>query len=161
MKIRDIITELFVKPAPWKWISLSHLDQEAKSIIDVKDPKTNESKPYKLEVSFMRLGPNRWTMAFGVDREVRLTGRGAGIKFTVFATVIDIIKSFLSQTAPDYLTFSADLNESSRIKLYDKIVTQYLPSSYENITDTPEASELGIIQTKTDKNYLIKKKSTS
>ena len=31
MKIRDIITELFVKPAPWKWISLSHLDQEAKA----------------------------------------------------------------------------------------------------------------------------------
>lgn len=59
------------------------------------------------------------------------TGFGKTIALSVFSTVLEFIKSFILETHPVTLTFSADkLEGDSRSSLYKKMVNRFLPKDY-------------------------------
>ena len=78
-----------------------------------------------------------------------------GDAFNVFATVTDIIKHHLQTADPvDYIWFTADKGEPSRVKLYDafmKLVPRFLPGwEFYKIDDQDYEKEYIIKRTDAD-----------
>lgn len=58
---------------------------------------------------------------------------GGGDQFAIFATVIDIIKDMVKLYDPDYIGFSADRSEQSRVALYNKLVSRFKPENFSKL----------------------------
>jgi predicted nucleotidyltransferase len=86
-----------------------------------------------VEVSFSAILPGE-EENFRPDKTT-LTGTGNSRK--VFGTVVKIVQDYLEKQEPNALYFSADSSEPSRIKLYNRLISQVdkaLPSYYSSGT---------------------------
>ena len=107
------IFELFDNPAQWKY------DITDKSLTTARFDI--EDKPYKVTFHLMYVGQSPYNMyALGFDLSGRSDISGTGDQYTVFATVKDILKDFLSKNDVDCFYFFAE--ESSRASLYKKFI---------------------------------------
>lgn len=74
---------------------------------------------------------------FYVDGTQQITGNGDAIQ--VFSIVGNAIEDFVRKKQPTIFAFTSSYNDSSRVKLYDRLVNRFmrLPAfrSYSNITD--------------------------
>jgi len=64
--------------------------------------------------SYAQVGSVSIKSAYGITQ--------TGHAFTVFATVIDVMKAFVARQHPSVIYFSA--HENSRVRLYDRFITQ-------------------------------------
>lgn len=128
-----LIQELFTQPFKWSWV-----DQEAQYYT----ARFSTGK-FRYEVNFELYNEamNVWNIEFNIDPVAvavkNIPGRQFGITKTgdaaqVFATVIEIIRSFRKISPNAILRFSAD--EPSRKKLYLSLVKK-LSSGYTVDTD--------------------------
>jgi hypothetical protein len=131
------ITEIFDKPYPWHWKSQY---SRASFTID---------SGLKYKVFFSRMYGGRYDdgvpmdeFTFGLDErpdesnpaaiEKLYSITGTGDQFKVFATVIDILKTYLNSQHPTVLYFSA--KEPNRKRLYRhffKMASSILPSKWD------------------------------
>ena len=92
--------------------------------------------PYKFRASaFIQdngemVQPSRWDIEFYADIDTRLHDKygilNIGHQQQVFATVVDIMSSFIKEYNPAILSFAAE--EPSRRKLYQRMVSRLLPN---------------------------------
>ena len=102
-----------------------------------------------VEISFSAVLPGE-EENFRPDK-ITLTGTGNSRK--VFGTVVNIVKDFLEQIEPSALYFTGEGSEPSRIKLYDRLISQVdkaLPNYYADRT-----LDLG-----SGKAYMLRRKDT-
>lgn len=120
MKINEILLELFDRPAQWKMTANRPSYVEYKSNVNDKN----------LTVSFyFDDDDNHWSVTFATDLGTDVTGEGDEV--VIFSTVLDIIDDFVSLKDPEKIFFMADKNKTgrdSRIRLYDRLIRQYVPS---------------------------------
>jgi hypothetical protein len=103
-----------------------------------------------VEISFSAVLPGE-EENFSPDK-ITLTGTGNSRK--VFGTVVNIVKDFLEQIKPSALYFTGEKSEPSRIKLYDRLISQVdkaLPNYYADRT-----LDLG-----SGKAYMLRRKDTN
>jgi hypothetical protein len=80
-------------------------------------------------------GPELYEVHFARDGDWDMTGGGDALK--IFGTVIKIIKTFLAETKPKFLGFSANKEEQSRVAFYGRLVKKVLPGmNYEDVTNS-------------------------
>lgn len=60
---------------------------------------------------------------------------GSDDEFKVFATVVKITKQFMEKHDVDTLTFTAEKNEGSRVKLYQRMVDRLIGGKWEKEID--------------------------
>lgn len=94
---------------------------------------TNRNREY--EVYFQYINNNWVEIAFDLVTDYHQTGSitGTGDAFKVLGTVVKIVQDYVSKHSPNVLTFSADGDSPSRIKLYDKLAT-YADKALPNYT---------------------------
>lgn len=124
MRYREIINELFIQPVTWRMTrDKSHTKSYSFTVNEI---------PYSVDLMKTSLQDNTWGVGFDItsndDNDYKITNTGNAT--IVFATVIDIIKSFISQHNPDSLQFVADIMEPSRVKLYRRMVQKLIPDNY-------------------------------
>lgn len=73
--------------------------------------------------------PTHWDVEFYADVDIRTHDKygvlNIGNQQQVFATVVDIMKTFVKQYRPAIISFQAE--EPSRMKLYQRMVSRLLP----------------------------------
>ncbi len=105
------LLELFDQAFPWKW----NVQDE-----DFYQAEFVESKGIPIHVQFQVEDPH-WEVDFTrdsgpADKTLGITGEGDALK--IFATVADVVKSFVRKVLPEELYFTAD--EPSRQKMYQR-----------------------------------------
>lgn len=133
MKATDFLTETFDKPAAWDWGELTSESSWAAFnsggrtfvVMFGRKPDTN-----KVVMSFKDAGIE----GFEKTGEFKKTS-----PVQVFATIIEIARSYLKIFSPFALGFYADANDASRVKLYTRLASQFKAPGYE--LHTLDASE--------------------
>lgn len=116
MRAKEFITELFDKPLPYKWT-----DQSISKLGDCKwigEFHTNDNKILGYIEFLYDKDDNKASIAFTVNGRFAISGEGHAIE--IFSTVAKMFDEFLMSTHPLHIHFSANANEQSRIKLYDR-----------------------------------------
>lgn len=131
MRVKEIISELFVKPnISWEWtVKNAHRAKAEFTIGDVKYFFSAVSHtPFVWEVEFRAL----------VNRTQRYGITGTGKSAIVMSTIVDIMRDFLSEYNGDInqLVFTAD--EESRRSLYRAMIKRLLPTWEFNESETGE-----------------------
>lgn len=135
MRAKELVTELANKPYPY---SMGWYKPTPNGVDGRYDFATADGVEY--EVSFYTLGPKKVSVYFSTSEAEGPTfydPTKTGDEFRVFATVIDIIKSYTEKFKPKTLVFSTNASES-RKKLYNryiKNIKNYLPK-YELASQT-------------------------
>lgn len=62
-----------------------------------------------------------------------------GGEFDVMSTVKKLVDDLITRYDPTEILFSADRTEDSRVRLYTRMVSRYLPSNYERVERKPSA----------------------
>lgn len=115
MRYAEILSEAFDTVVPYRWEDHSNEDMrllQANFTIADGDFIVQFKKPY--------YNPGLWEFTFVRNGELELSGTGSAQK--VFATVIDIVRSFINDIGPRMITFAAKNDEPSRLKLYPKLL---------------------------------------
>ncbi len=77
---------------------------------------------------------------FYVDETQDITGQGDAFK--IFSTVNNAVSDYVRKNKPEFLVFTGNSLQQSRIKLYDRMVSRWendpVFMRYENITDNPD-----------------------
>lgn len=114
----------------------------------------------EIKLAAVSLGPfESWEVDFGVigsDGSMDWNVTNKGDAFKIFATIIEILKNFLTKSKPKSFYFTA--KEPSRKKLYQTMMDRFLKSSsnYTQITDK-EDSELKYVERTNSNVFLIRK----
>ena len=119
------LNEIFDKALPWEW-DKNPSDTNMVAFFQVDDAEYN--------VEFDSSMEGQWGFDFGRSESnnspvSEITGTGN--QYAVFATVVDIVKEFISQNDPNHIVFSADRNEPSRIKLYNRMLKMFPKDKYD------------------------------
>ena len=122
------LTELLSTTYPWGKIEEDGANYTAS--FETKDGS-------KIEVIFSELnlgGGNRaWDVEFSRDGDYRMTGGGDAIK--ILATFLDIVEAFTHKLPAKYLTFSANREDASRVKVYGRLAKKITSFGYVDITE--------------------------
>jgi hypothetical protein len=94
---------------------------------------TVEDQHYLLEALQMHESPGEWVVSFSLlqysQRSKRLHYRsdvtGTGQVFKVFGVVVHLLENFIHEVHPKRLSFSANSNEPSRVRLYDRLTHMF------------------------------------
>ena len=78
--------------------------------------------------------PGVWTLSFTRNQSLDLSNRGNAM--LVLSTVMQITREFISTVEPRWITFSAAMDEPSRVKLYPKLM-QIMMREFPQFTDDP------------------------
>lgn len=107
------LNEIFSEKLNWSWASLSH---------DMAIATFSTSVDY--QVVFKNMG-DAYFFGFDVANSLNgeMTNEHMGAK--IIATVIDIVKNFTEFASPSRLTFYARAEESTRVRLYRKILMRF------------------------------------
>lgn len=137
MRARDFITEVGDKPyriGRWKY-----------GMTNVMLPDGRE-----MGISFEPLGddPLSALLSFSVDGQLVTTGGGDA--YRILATLTQALSEYVSSKYPELLVWGVDNQDSSRIRLFDRLANRWLQlsalSGYENLTERkdlwPEDLEL-------------------
>lgn len=136
MRAQEFIVESLSQPYPWERSMNAGYFRTADDEI--------------VQVQFDQMGDPRydvWAVSFNRGTQFDLTGTGD--EFRVFATVIAIIKQWVSQANPAVLTFSADKSEGNRAGIYRRMVQRLIGGSeYVDVTGSVDRiSDAGIQST--------------
>jgi len=111
----SFINEIFNKPytLPKRWKVSQGSEQFSKQIV------LDDNRIFKIEFEW---DPEiRYALVnFYVDDQQDITGKGDSIK--IFSTFVSAMKQFISGKKPSIIAFIANDKDSSRIKLYNKLV---------------------------------------
>lgn len=115
-RMRQWITliESLKSPAPWSWDDMSHDHAGASFRAGTAAYAVGFSGAENVSVTF-------WNEDTADEGRDGIGIVGSGNAFAVFATLLDIIETFLHERQPDKLYFTARASEPSRIKLYDRL----------------------------------------
>ena len=105
----QFITEIFDDP-----VEFERQDQGNKYLFFAD---INEKE---LKLIAEKIGFDNWEVYFGVDGEVDITRTGDEI--VVFSTVIEMVRDFLISEKPNSFRFTSKSSESSRTRLYKRMV---------------------------------------
>ena len=64
------------------------------------------------------------------DEEPDYKITGGGSEYEIFATVMRIVFEYVKKNKPNAISFTADDDEPSRVKLYDRFVKRFTASGY-------------------------------
>lgn len=123
------LRETLDAPAPWawrtdtdRWIATFALGELAYEI-EISPGSSDENQGGAWDVAFSLKYPDPHYPSRTFFPGPSITAfhvTGTGKAYTVFATIIDILKKFVESVEPDSLTFNA--SEPSRQKLYTRLV---------------------------------------
>jgi len=129
MKINEIITEVWDNPQhrPGRWVGI---DGEYEKSFTLQSGK-------ELKISINNLSGYGSLINFYVDDSQQVTGTGDAVQ--IFSIVGNAIEDFVRKKQPSIFAFTGRLDDSSRIKLYDRLVKRLFTlsafRSYINITN--------------------------
>ncbi len=139
MRYENYLNEVLKDPEPWKVHRTDKDYYVVKFEIEKMPFRFNAIRYLSTESR-----PDHWELEFqGPGGTTKIIKLGKGRVFKVFATVIDIFKSFIKKYSPGSFEFNAD--ESSRKKLYGrfaKLIKQESPYKFE-LTKSIRASLFG------------------
>ena len=121
MLIRHLL-ESFSAPYPYK-------EEYSSGDAKLLSFTSNNSTQYEVAIE-LTSDDAEWEVVFFVKGTSSFKKTGTGDEFRVFATVISIIKDFVKTNKPNRVSFSADVNEPSRISLYKTLAKRYTPPGY-------------------------------
>ena len=125
-QFKSQINELFNKPARWKPKKQTKDYASYEAYIEGK----------KLFIFFDQNSKGVWETLFTVDSELEVTGGGDEI--AVFSTVLDVMNDFIEKYEPEKISFEAtkskETRDSSRTKLYDRIIKRFAVSRGYTVT---------------------------
>jgi len=127
MRIHQIVTELADKPYKYE--------------MGMDNAMFHDSEGNSYYVRFDDFGNGIWAVAFqaGIQPVDTMTGRHDS--FRVLATVVDIIKKWISSAKPAILTFGASLSTPSRVGTYNRLATRLTKETpYVYITNSSQIS---------------------
>lgn len=112
---------------------------------------TNDLGTVEVSIEGFGVGSKKEYWAIEFDKDGSLEKSNQGDQYRIFATVIEIIKSFVAEYEPKSFSFMADKdadNSSSREKLYDAMVARFARSSgyKQTIRRDPQGSEYTLIK---------------
>lgn len=125
------LNELFDSVYSWKWIRHNEYDAAA----SFKD----DAGEY-IFVMFGLEDNNMWEVEFERTHKYpfyQTSVTGEGEAFTIFSTVITVMEDFVEQYRPKSLTFTADTDEPSRVKLYNVMINKFAKSKDFNVEIMP------------------------
>ena len=131
--------------APFPWTTTHVGSDNYRAMFDVTSKAGQTPAPLRYQVDFAKHAEQRiwwsgedvhpWEFTFEVSGKYKQSGEAnkraadnpygitqTGHAFTVFATVIEVMKAFIAHQHPSVIYFSA--HESSRARLYDRFITQ-------------------------------------
>lgn len=108
----------------------------AKGHPDDDDPDDPEYNKSLINVTF-QLQDGVWLVGFYRDGDHDLTGAGDALK--IFSTVLDVIKLHCRKHKVNYLGWSAKKSETSRVKLYNRLIKRV--DGFVDVTKTPEKTK--------------------
>lgn len=129
-----LLLELFDKVLPWKWTEQGDTEataefttpngQRIRVYLYSYSAPTAEypNDPETMELEFNNSGTTGSRMGTS-----KITDSGE--QFLIFATVIDVAKSYMNEHPTTTIDFSADIDEPSRVKLYDKMMQKMAPNA--------------------------------
>jgi hypothetical protein len=113
------LDELFTHPAKIKWVSDNHGMIGRTMIGD-----------YNYRFDFEKIERGMWDFYFMVDdpkfTKNTMSNTGTGKEFTVFATAIDALQSFIKIEKPNAIFFTGDIT-LGKARLYDIIIEKLRP----------------------------------
>jgi len=116
------LNEVLDKPLDWKWKNKGTLAYWTTFWSDIKNPRPETAFSVEIELDDEI---DMWVIRFG-DGAGRMGITKGGNEFKIFATVMDIVKSFVKLAKPGGIYFAA--KEGSRAKLYKKIISKFAPN---------------------------------
>jgi len=134
---KQFINEVGNKPARWKWTKSNASVYQAEFRIGDKGG-------YKMEIKFHSQDEEIpfWSVHFEYIADIVGVGTyrdtGTGNSLQVFATVLDILKTFIAKEKPKAITFSG---KDGRQKIYARIL-KYI-KGYEMYKEKIKGSEVG------------------
>ena len=117
------ITEAFDNPYRWQKKKDDDIRADYQAVTDAGD---------KLKVTFAKSVTGIDNLTFAIGGEVGVTGEGDA--FRIMATVLDIIKDYITNNEPKGIKFAANKEEyfgkdseklQSREKLYNKMIERF------------------------------------
>lgn len=116
------LNEIFEQAYPWKWT----VKQQARLTAEFTPDDGG-----KVATEIMYKGEGQWSFEFSREDDssyrfmsTNITGQGDA--FRIFATIIEMIQSFVSEYDPHYLYFTA--HEPSRQRLYRQLLPRIAKS---------------------------------
>ena len=120
---KEFVAEAFSKIHPWKWENKNGRNQVATFYA---------SDDADVLVEFDQNKRDEWIISFYRKDEVNLTKTGD--QFSIFATVMDIIKDFIKREKPfEMKIFAAKKDRSKhtgRSSLYRRMIKTFVPKDY-------------------------------
>lgn len=116
MRVHEFIFELADKPAQFK---ITHRDDD---VCEVSSPELGLTLYITRGIS-NELKNNMLYIEFAVNNQYHITGKGNSIKIlsTVIAMISSALPKFMRRT-DDFVIFSAEKSEPSRVSLYNRAV---------------------------------------
>lgn len=124
----SLLTEL--ANAPYRYIVKSKIGRSRSNLFQTEDKRVFMVN-LAAETREDREGVNL-TFADANSRH-DLSISGGGDAFRIFSTITTILADYVKEQKPEYIIFSADVDEESRVTLYDKFAKR-LPSKIGNYT---------------------------
>lgn len=125
------ITELLDSTYPYKLyydrgLAYTHFELSDGSTVEVDFTQVLQKMPF-------------YTVKFSRDGDYNLTGGKDALR--IFSTIVKIMKEFAETYKPDYLAFTADKGEKSRVSFYDKLIKRFISgSNYAQLHDFTEVN---------------------
>lgn len=132
MIIEEIVTEIQAEPYPYT----TSVSRGGRSLTEFSAKfKTRDGS--QVELLIITSGQTTYIL-FTRDESIKKTGTGD--QFKILLTILSIIQSHLSElvTESNKVTFSADLSEPSRVKLYKNRLSPIITSILGSEWDGPE-----------------------
>lgn len=152
MKLTNILLETFDQPYSW----VSTVD---KPHIKMYEFTTSDGIRYEVYIGIDE--PQTWEVAFtaNVNKRIKQDKTGTGDSIRVFATVMDIVKSFVKTTYVKMVSFKASkLEGTGRSKLYTALVNRYAPQLGFDVVSIKSGTENVIYTLKNKKKPKLKLK---
>ena len=125
MKFKKYLTELAIK----KGTTITPPKYKEESMYE-QDIILEDGLKFKFICYFFRTA-GIWEVAFEDEQEVRAKEtKRQGAAIELFAALEKVFKTFIDKALPNEFHFSADLEEKSRVKLYDILTKKILKTGY-------------------------------
>ena len=129
------ISETFDKPFPYKWTKKTEDYWSAEFHLVTKLGNS------KVVLNIMMTDSENWDISFSTEAGPYSYGSfsiiNSGRAYEIFATIMEAVKEWIQHMDPYMFTFSA--SEPSRIKLYSRLISKFLPSGWNHeIVKNPE-----------------------
>jgi len=134
---QEFLVEAFTTIFPWH---VTHDDADDKVYrfkVDNREGVVHFSPSYNNIVVpahlSLKVPEHEVNVIFTIGYEIKVTGQGENVKFSIFATVIDIMRDYIRTNNPYRILFSADKidydgkasSDTSRSSLYSALIKKF------------------------------------